>query len=122
MSATSIDLISLLVSLPSAHPKYLHDFIAKVVDHFHGDPPGLRFVERSRRVAVQRVPGILVDLRLERCLERFVRIIGAEEIGMPDKEALFVVVGVDEPAGDAFGAVAAHLAGVRMEDIHAMES
>jgi len=41
---------------------------------------------------------------------------------MTDKEAFFVVVGVDEPAGDAFGAVADDFAGLRFEHIHAMDS
>ena len=40
---------------------------------------------------------------------------------MADEEALLVVVGVDEPAGDAVGAVAADLAGVGMEDIDAVD-
>ena len=35
---------------------------------------------------------------------------------MADEEAFFVVVGVDEPAGDAVGAVAANFAGSGMED------
>jgi len=38
-----------------------------------------------------------------------------------DKEAFFVVVGVDEPAGDAFGAVAADFAGVGVEDVDTVD-
>ena len=68
--------------------------------------PDLRLVERSRRVAVQRRPGFFVDLRFQRGLQRAVGIVGAEEVGVADEEAFFVVVGVDEPAGDAVGAVA----------------
>ncbi|MBL0038642.1 MAG: hypothetical protein IPP36_08640 [Nitrosomonadales bacterium] len=45
----------------------------------------------------------------------------AQEVSMADEEAFFVVVGVDEPAGDAFGAVAADFAGVGVEDIHAVD-
>jgi len=37
------------------------------------------------------------------------------------KEAFFVVVGVDAPAGDAVGVVAAHLAGVGVEHVHAVD-
>ena len=37
---------------------------------------------------------------------------------MADEEAFFVVVGVDEPAGDAFGTVAADFAGVGVEYVH----
>ncbi len=51
----------------------------------------------------------------------FVGVVRAEEIGVPDEEALLVVVGVDEPAGDAAGAVAADLAGGRVEDVHAVD-
>src|SRR5262249_50247653 len=40
---------------------------------------------------------------------------------MADEEALLVVVGVDEPAGDALRAVAAHLASLRMKDIYAVD-
>ena len=40
---------------------------------------------------------------------------------MTDEEAFFVVVGVDEPAGDAFGAVAADFTGVGVENVHAVD-
>ena len=46
-------------------------------------------------------------------LRAFVRVVGAEEVGVAHEEALLVVVGVDEPAGDAVGAVAAHLVQLR---------
>ena len=36
---------------------------------------------------------------------------------MTDEETLFVVVGVDEPAGDAVGAVADDFAGLGFENI-----
>ena len=39
---------------------------------------------------------------------------------MADEEALFVVVRVDEPAGDAVGAVAADFASRRVEHVHAL--
>jgi len=38
-----------------------------------------------------------------------------------DEEAFFVVVGVDEPAGDAFGAVGSDFAGLGVEDIDAVD-
>ena len=41
---------------------------------------------------------------------------------MADEEALAVVVGVDEPAGDAVRIVAADLAGLRVEHVHALEA
>ena len=37
---------------------------------------------------------------------------------MPHEEALFVVVGVDEPACDAVGAIAAHFTGVGVDVFH----
>ena len=40
---------------------------------------------------------------------------------MADKEAFLVVVGVDEPAGNAFGAVAADFAGVGVEYVHTVD-
>ena len=71
---------------------------------------------------MERRPGVGVDLGLEGGLEGLVGVAGAEEIGVSDEKALFVVVGVDEPAGDAFRAVGADLAGVRMEDVYAVGS
>lgn len=40
---------------------------------------------------------------------------------MTDEEAFFVVVGVDEPAGDAVSSVAADFSGVRMKNIDAVD-
>ena len=37
---------------------------------------------------------------------------------MTDEEAFFVVVGVDEPAGDAVGAVGADFSGAGVEDVN----
>ena len=56
--------------------------------------PDLRLVERARGVAVQGRPGLLVDLGLERRLQRAVGIVRAEEVGVADEEALLVVVDV----------------------------
>src|SRR2546425_10355819 len=39
---------------------------------------------------------------------------------MAHEEALLIVVGIDEPAGDAAGAVAAHLASTGIEDVDAV--
>ena len=64
-------------------------------------------LSNGREVSLlQRRPGFCVDLGLQRRLQRAVGIVRAEEVGVADEEALFVVVGVDEPAGDAVGAVA----------------
>jgi len=70
---------------------------------------------------VEAGPGVLVDLGAQRGLERLVGIVGTEEVGVADEEALLVVVRVDEPAGDAVGAVGADLAALRVEDIDASD-
>ena len=79
-----------------------------MVDDFDRDAAGGGFVEGAGGVAVERCPGFCVDLGFEGGFERRVRIVRAQEIGVADEEALFVVVGVDDPAGDATGAIAAH--------------
>ena len=58
---------------------------------------------------MERLPGFLVDFGLEGRLERLVRVVCAEEVGVADEEALLVVVGIDEPAGDAVGVVTADI-------------
>ena len=92
-----------------------------MVDHLHGDAAGCGFVEGAGGVAVECCPGFFVDLGLEGGLERLVGVVCPEEVGMADEETLFVVVGVDKPAGDALGPVAAHFAGGGVEDIHAVD-
>ena len=60
---------------------------------------------------MQRLPGVLVDFGFQRRLQRPVWIVGTEEVGVADEEALLVVVGVDEPAGNIVGRVRADDAG-----------
>ena len=50
--------------------------------------------------AVERRPLGLVDLGAEGVLQLVVGVLAAAEVGVADEEALAVVVGVDEPAGD----------------------
>lgn len=76
-----------------------------MVNHLHRDPPGLRLRKRARGIAVEALPRLAVDFILEGRLERLVGVAGAEEVRMTDEEALLVVVGVDEPGGDALGSV-----------------
>ena len=102
------------------HSKDFHDLVAEVVDDFDGDTAGLGFGKGAGSVTVERFPGFPVDIGFERRLEGFVRVVGAKEIGVPQEEALLVVVGVDEPTGDSVRAVAADLPGVGMEDVHAV--
>ncbi len=70
---------------------------------------------------MERFPGFLVDFGFEGRPEGFVRVVGAEEIGMAHEEALLVVVGIDEPAGDAVSAVTADLASVGVEHVDAFD-
>lgn len=93
-----------------------------MVDDLHRNPPRLRLLERTRGVAVQCRPCFRVDLRLQRGFERAVGVVGAEEVGVADEEAFFVVVGVDKPAGDAIGAVADDFTGLGFEDVNAVDS
>ena len=69
--------------------------------------------------SVAQASSLISALRV--VLSASVGIVRAEEVGVADEEALLVVVGVDEPAGDAVGAVAADFAGVGMEHVHAVD-
>ena len=105
----------------SSHPEHLHHFIPEVVDDFDGDAAGWGLGEGAGRVAVQGGPGFLVDFGFEGGFQRLIGIIGAEEVGVADEKAFLVVVGVNEPAGDAVGPVRAYLSGLRMEHVYAVD-
>ena len=66
-------------------------------------------------------PGVCVDFGFEGGFQGGVGIVGAEEISVADEETFLVIVGVDKPAGDAIGTVAADLAGVRVENVDAVD-
>jgi hypothetical protein len=70
---------------------------------------------------MERCPGVGVDFCFQCCLQRGVRIVLAEEVGVADEETFFVVVGVDEPAGDLIRGVADDFAGLRFENIYAVD-
>jgi hypothetical protein len=61
-----------------------------------------------------------VDFGLQRRFQRTVWVVGAKKIGVANEEALFVVVSVDEPAGDAISIVADDFAGLGFENIDAI--
>ena len=65
-----------------------------MVDHLHRDATGCGLGERYGSVAVEGLPGFLIDLGLERSFEALVRIVLAEEVGMAHEEALAVVVAI----------------------------
>src|SRR5579872_968274 len=113
--------VSAIRKFTLSHPEYLHNLVAKVIDDFHCDATARGPRERTRGVGIERRPGLLVDLRLERCLEALVGVVRAQEIGVADEEALLVVVGVDEPGGDAVGIVRADGARIGVEHVDTVD-
>ena len=75
----------------------------------------------GREVALFRVAQASASISARRVVQGLVGVAGAQEVGVADEEALLVVVGVDEPAGDALRPVAAHLAGVGVENVYAVD-
>ena len=65
-----LDVDARLHDRPSSHPEHLHHLVAEVVDDLDGDAARLRAVERTRDVAVERLPRVSVDLGFQRRLER----------------------------------------------------
>jgi hypothetical protein len=83
--------------------------------------PAMRPVEgfaNGRETALWRLPCFLVYFGFECGFEGLVRVVGAEEIGVADEEAFSVVVGVNEPAGDALRVGADDFTGLWFEDVH----
>src|SRR5258706_3625000 len=77
--------------------KYLHHLVAEVIDDLHGEAARLRARKRTRLVAVERRPRVLVDFALQRRIERFMGIVRTHKVSVPDEETLFVVARVDDP-------------------------
>src|SRR5690606_19152072 len=92
-----------------------------MVDDLDGYAAGFGFGEGAGGVAVEGFPGFGVDFGLEGGFQGLVGVVGAEEVGLADEEAFAVVVGVDEPAGDAVGAVGEDFAGLWLEDVDAVD-
>ena len=63
----------------------------------------------------------MIDFGFEGGFEGFVGVAGSEEVGVADEEAFFVVVGVDEPAGDRIRIASPHFTGLGMEHIDAVD-
>ena len=87
----------------SPNPKHLQHLIPVVVDYLHGDLAGVGPVKGAALGGVQFRPSRFIHLGLERPLQLLIRLVAAREIGVADEEALTVVIGVDEPAGDVGG-------------------
>ena len=100
-------------------PEDFHHFVTQMVDNFYGNAAVLGFLEGPRGVTAQCLPCFGVDLRFQARFERVVGIIGTKEVSMTNEEALLVVVGVDEPAGDTVRSVADNFSGLWLEDINA---
>src|ERR1700733_11104469 len=83
--------------------------------------PEAGFIERPRDIAVESGPGVFVDLGFQRGLEGLVGVVRAWEVGVAGEEAFLVVLGIEEPAGDAVGSVAADFAGGGVEDVDAFD-
>jgi hypothetical protein len=80
-----------------------------MIDHLHRDAAARRPRERAGGVGIKRRPRILVDIGLQCGLQALVGIVRAEEIGVADEKAFLVIVGVDEPSGDALGVVGSRI-------------
>ena len=77
---------------------------------------------KGREVSLWRVsPASRSNLGLEGGLERLVGVVAAQDVGVAAEEAPLVVVGVDEPAGNAFRTIAADLAGIGMEHVRPID-
>ena len=48
--------------------------MAQVVNHFHRNPAHIRLVDRAPQVAVQALPCLPMELRLQRGLLRLIRV------------------------------------------------
>ena len=80
--------------------KHLQQLVAVVVDDLDGDFAGGGRREGAACGGVEGGPGGLVDEGPECPLELVVGLVGPGEIGVAQKEALAVIGGIDEPAGD----------------------
>ena len=99
----------------------LHHLIPQVIDHFDRNAPGLGLVKRARYIAVQCAPGIGVDFGFQRGFQGAVGVVRSQKIGVADKETFFVVIGVNEPAGNAVNIVADDFAGLGLEHIDTID-
>jgi len=55
--------------------KHFHHLVSEMIDDFYGDAVAGRRWERTRDRTVQRGPGVGVDFRLQRRLQRAIRIV-----------------------------------------------
>ena len=86
----------------------LHYFIAVVVDDFDGNLAGLGLVKGAADGGIKGLPGRFVYVGPEGAFEFFIGVASPGEVGVADEEALAVVIGVSEPAGDVVDAAVAN--------------
>src|SRR6266481_4395633 len=91
-----------------------------MINYLHGDTPSIRPRKWTRRIGIQRGPGVLIDFGLQCRLERLIGIVGTEEISLSNKEALLIVVGIDEPACNTLGVIRSNFAGCWIKHIDAI--
>ncbi len=91
-----------------------------MIDHFHRDSLSGRPLEGAGGGAIQAGPGVFVDLGLQCGFQALIRVIGAQEICVADEEAFLVIIGIDEPGGDAIRVVRTDVAGIGIEHVDAI--
>lgn len=101
---------------------HLQHFIAIVIDHLDGDLSTRWPRKGAADRAVEGCPGGFINLGAEGAFELLIGFIGAGEVGVADKEAFAVILGVNEPTGDLVGGTAADLVGGGVIDIDALVS
>ena len=92
-----------------------------MVDDLHGKLARFGLVERSAHRSVQTAPSGFVDLCPQHSFEFGIWFLGSCEVGVAHEEALAVVIGIDESAGNVVGGGTANLASGRIIDIDALD-
>ena len=93
-----------------------------MVDDLNGNATAFGFGEGARGSAAKGFPGVFVDFSPQGSFECLIRVrAGAGEVSLTHKEALFVVIRIHKPAGDAVRIVGADLAGIGIEYVHAVD-
>src|SRR5450759_1411174 len=87
--------VSAIRNSVTSDSEHLHDFITKVINHLDGDSSLLRPVEWARGVAIQARPRIGIDLGLQCCFQRAIRVVRSQEIRVANEKTFLVVIGVN---------------------------
>ena len=68
-----------------------------MIDDFYSNASCLWLREWAGDITIQTFPCFFINLCFQRTFQVFIWIIRPKKIGMTDKEALFVIVGINEP-------------------------